>query len=251
MNQILMFGLQQSHLPENAKVLEMRVVVLPKDEIPLLLSKMIHDIEAQDSNHKMTMAVSGGSLPSLLGKDVNTNVNWHVFLADERLVPEDSDDSNYKLIKENCLSKWSNAIGYPINYNLADPDLIARDYEKRLDQVLSDNPFDVIFLGMGPDGHTCSLFPGHELLLETKKVGFITDSPKPPPERITLTYPVLNQAKNIIFVVTGSAKSQVLKEILDENKEYPAGMIKNSNITWILDKEAGSELKNCKLESFT
>jgi 6-phosphogluconolactonase len=229
----------------------MRVLVLAKDEIPLLLSKMIHDIEIKSLNHKMTMAVSGGSLPSLLGKDVNTTVKWHVFLADERIVAQDSNDSNYKLIRETCLSKWSNAIGYPINYDLSDPDLIAQDYEKRLDQVLSDAPFDVIFLGMGPDGHTCSLFPGHRLLLETKKVGFITDSPKPPPERITLTYPVLNRAKNIIFVVTGSAKSQVLKEILDENKEYPAGMIKNANITWILDNEAGSKLKNCKIESFT
>jgi 6-phosphogluconolactonase len=228
----------------------MKLFVLPKAVIPSLLSKIIIDIESQDSQ-KLTMAVSGGSLPSLLGKDLVTQVDWHVFLADERIVPQESDDSNYKLIKETCLSKWSNAIGYPINYDLGYPDLIARDYETRLDQVLLDDPFDVIFLGMGPDGHTCSLFPGHELLLETRKVGFLTDSPKPPPTRISLTLPVLNQAKNIIFVVTGSEKAQVLKEILDENsKNYPAGVINNPNITWILDEEAGSKLKNCQIESF-
>ena len=93
-------------------------------------------------------------------------------------------------------------------------------------------------------GHTCSLFPGHELLNETKKVGLIRDSPKPPLERITLTFPVLNSAKNIVFVVTGKEKAQVLSEILNENSiEYPAGSIKNPNIIWVIDREAGSKLK--------
>lgn len=80
----------------------------------------------------------------------------------------------------------------------------------------------------------------------------IKDSPKPPPVRISLTFPVLNAAKSIVFVVTGLAKSQVLNEILEgQSLQYPAGLIKNSNITWILDQDAGSKLKNCEIETFS
>ena len=82
----------------------------------------------------------------------------------------------------------------------------AKDYEAKL-AALGKASYDVLLLGMGPDGHTCSLFPGHALLDEaSRQVAPITDSPKPPPERVTLTYPVLNAAQADVFVCTGEGK---------------------------------------------
>ena len=103
-----------------------------------------------------------------------------------------------------------------------------------------------MLLGMGPDGHTCSLFPGHDLLNEKEKlVAAIKDSPKPPPERITLTLPVLNNAKSVAFVSTGEGKKEMIKNILkDQNETFPATRVnpKDGELFWIIDKPAASML---------
>jgi 6-phosphogluconolactonase len=148
---------------------------------------------------------------------------------------------------------------YPINESLlcVGPDSMAKDYESTLERVFNasvgkDKPpsFDLILLGMGPDGHTCSLFPGHSLLKEIGSwVASISDSPKPPPCRITLTfvflfltqyfaivmifkkmymqlifrYPVINASKKVCFVVTGEGKAEVLHKIVDQKESFPAG----------------------------
>ena len=130
----------------------MKVYVVQQVVIPFLLSKIVKELELNSPSKSMNMAISGGSLPSFLG-ELRTDFNWSVFLADERVVEESSEDSNYKLIKEKCLIKWKNSTGYPINYEkLDDPEQIAKDYQSILDKVLGNSPFDLIFLGMGPDG---------------------------------------------------------------------------------------------------
>lgn len=95
---------------------------------------------------------------------------------------------------------------------------------------------------MGPDGHTASLFPNHSVLNVNKGlVTFVKDSPKPPPERVTLTLNAINQAKHKIVVATGESKSTIVKEVInDKNTNYPIGKIEN--LVWYLDKAAASKL---------
>jgi 6-phosphogluconolactonase len=108
--------------------------------------------------------------------------------------------------------------------------------------------FDLILLGMGEDGHTASLFPGHPLLDERQRwVASITDSPKPPPERITLTLPVINNARHIIFMATGAEKAQVLGKVLGTNshrKGLPVQCVSPTygTLQWYLDKAAAEKI---------
>jgi 6-phosphogluconolactonase len=109
---------------------------------------------------------------------------------------------------------------------------------------------DLVLLGVGEDGHTCSLFPGHALLNERGVwVAAIRDSPKPPPERITFTWPVLEAARHTAFVCTGAVKAAVVHNILREGNsaQYPAGMVRpaagDASVAWFLDGPAAAQLQ--------
>ena len=141
---------------------------------------------------------------------------WHVFFADERLVPLDHADSNYLLARQTLLDKLPairhvHAVDVSLGHAAA-----AAAYEAELRGLVPARPgapppagggaalpsLDLVLLGMGPDGHTCSLFPGHPLLGERDRlVADIVDSPKPPPRRVTLTFPALAAARRVAFVV--------------------------------------------------
>lgn len=96
---------------------------------------------------------------------------------------------------------------------------------------------------MGPDGHTCSLFPGHKLLDETGcLIAPICDSPKPPPSRVTMTYPLINNAKSCVFAMAGQGKAEMVKRILNDKEDLPAGRVKpvNGDLYWIVDEAAAA-----------
>jgi 6-phosphogluconolactonase len=136
---------------------------------------------------------------------------------------------------------------------LDDIDELADEYESQLIQSFASKDsarfpvFDVIMLGMGPDGHTASLFPGHALLSETTGwVAPIEDSPKPPSRRITLTLPVINHAARVVFVATGSTKQDVLKTVLDEPETgLPSSRVRPAwpgTLHWFVDDAASAKV---------
>ncbi|KAF3793552.1 putative 6-phosphogluconolactonase 2 [Nymphaea thermarum] len=210
------------------------------------------------------VALSGGSLIGLMGKLCEAHyqrtvdwAKWHIFWVDERVVARNHPDSNYKSAKDGLLSKVPIIPShvYSINDSLS-AEQAAEEYGFVLRQLVktrvvdvlesSDCPkFDLILLGMGPDGHVASLFPNHSAMNEKDEwVTFITDSPKPPPERITFTLPVINSAANVVVVVTGSSKAEAVRLAIDETPEQvvPARLVSPSDgkLVWFLDREAAS-----------
>mmetsp|Transcript_7281 Transcript_7281/g.10655 ORF Transcript_7281/g.10655 Transcript_7281/m.10655 type:complete len:280 (-) Transcript_7281:278-1117(-) len=214
------------------------LIVSPsKSELPFHLNQEILKIsrEAIEARGAFTIALSGGSLPSFLQSLPSNAPNeefgkWHVLLADERCVPLTDPDSNLGTLQEKLLTNINIPTSqvHGINQSkLKDIDettsdeivsWVAQDYEDIVKTVLNEHSggrLDLAVLGFGPDGHTCSLFPDHKLLKEdTKWVAGIIDSPKPPPERVTVTFPVLNEiTRHVIFCGAGGSKAPILKEI--------------------------------------
>ncbi|KAH7883917.1 hypothetical protein F5I97DRAFT_1969191 [Phlebopus sp. FC_14] len=216
--------------------------------------------ESIDKKGRFSVALSGGSLPKQLNGLINNPAvkwdKWQVFYADERVVPLDHPDSNHNL----CASELFQHVPIPpSNIHTLDPTFLddleelADAYEKELIREFAQKDsarfpvFDLILLGIGPDGHTCSLFPGHELLSEEDRwVAYLEDSPKPPPKRITLTFPVLNHAARVAFVATGEGKVDMLPIILDNPEEgLPASRVKPAHpgqVYWFVDDAASAKV---------
>ena len=219
-----------------------------------------------DRHNAFKVAVSGGSLPNTLAKallaqsdasagDTVDFSKWEIFFADERAVPLEHEDSNYKLLKDELLDKIPSVMGkpkvHPINTQyMDDVQEMADQYQNALMGSFAAKDsvklpiFDLLLLGCGPDGHTCSLFPNHELLRESDAwVAPIEDSPKPPPKRITLTLPVVTHGTKIAFVATGNGKRDILRQILDtdEGRSLPCGLVNVAGaerVSWFTDHGA-------------
>jgi len=189
--------------------------------------------EAVAARGRFVVAFAGGSLPKQLCpglialSDSIDFSKWHVFFGDERFVSRDHEESTWKVFNEMLFSKV--AIPADQIYTLHDlPEGTTLEaagawYEECLikyrEEGATSPALDLIFCGMGPDGHTCSLFPGHPLLeVQDKLVAIITDSPKPPPERVTITFPVIQSARMVMFVAVGAGKADMLPLILGNHR---------------------------------
>lgn len=170
-------------------------------------------------------------------------------------MPLDHEDSNHRLVKEEWLDKIPagnpKPTVHPIDVKyLDDTQELADQYQEVLMRSFAAKDsvklpiFDLLLLGCGPDGHTCSLFPNHELLRESDAwVASIEDSPKPPPKRITLTLPVVTHAIKIAFVATGGGKKDILRKILEteEGRSLPCGLVNegaSEKVSWFTDAAA-------------
>ena len=171
------------------------------------------------------------------------------FWSDERAVPPSDPESNYGLAR----ALWLDPAGVPdarvhrMRGEAEDLERAARDYEGELRDVLGDPPrLDVALLGLGPDGHVASLFPGHRLVDEaTRRVAALDDAPKPPPRRITLTLPTLAAARLVVVAAFGGAKAEPVREALDDPaSRLPVALLARhaSHALFLLDPAAAASL---------
>ena len=201
------------------------------------ISQKVADIIEKLASTKdiLTLAVSGGSTPETLFSILATRpIDWkkvHVFWVDERVVPTNNEFSNYG----NAYKLWLSKVDIPsenihrIKTEKASASEAAQDYEKELSDFFGSSMprFDIVLLGMGDDGHTASLFPGSPALDEKKRAVINVPAStiaKPAVERITLTFPAINNAEFKAFMVSGEKKKAMA---LDINK-YPAGRVTNA-----------------------
>ncbi|XP_054859565.1 6-phosphogluconolactonase [Eublepharis macularius] len=235
-----------------------QVSVFPSpQELGSALAQLVAQREAQSGagGGRFSLGLSGGSLVRILAQELPAAAadpaRWLVAFVDERRVPLEDPESNYGAYKTYLFSKIAIPEDQIVVINPSLPvEEAAADYAAKLKEAFQgeDMPvFDLLILGVGPDGHTCSLFPDHPLLQEREKiVAAISDSPKPPPERITLTLPVLNAARSVVFVATGDSKAAVIKRILEGNEEdpLPAALVQphTGKLYWFLDEPAAKEL---------
>ncbi len=209
----------------------------------------------------LSVALSGGSTPKLLFELLASpafqgRVRWpnlQLFQVDERCVPPDDPQSNYRMIRQALLD----AVPLPAEnfHRMAaerpDREQAAREYAEELGRVLRTPPgewprLDLIFLGMGPDGHTASLFPGSPALEERTAWVAPNFAARLNSFRLTLTLPVLNAAAQVIFLVAGADKAETLREVLEGPAgQFPAQRVKpaSGRLSWFLDESAARWLK--------
>ena len=216
-------------------------------------------MEAVRSKGRCCVALCGGSTPrglfTLLSKQPQDSIPWkniYFFWGDERHVPPDHPDSNYRMAFEAFLSKIpipSENI-FRVHAEEKDADTAARQYEQTLTTFFhlraGEFPrFDLMLLGMGPDGHTASLFPGTRALHETTRLVVANWVDKFNVFRITMTLPVLNNSAYVLFLVSGHDKASVLRDVLKSpTEDLPASLVRptSGRLVWMADREAASAL---------
>ena len=215
-------------------------------------------LEAILNKGRFTVALSGGSTPKKLyelladpTEPFRNQVPWekiHFLWSDERHVPPDHSESNYRMTYEAMLSRVPVATDNVHRIEGENPNAFdaAVKYEKTLKSVTGEAlpQLDLILLGLGTDGHTASIFPGSEVLQETKRLVAAPWVEKLKSYRITMTLPVLNNGGSVVFLVSGDEKAEIVKEVIEGPERYPAQAVKpKGELLWLLDEAAAIRVK--------
>ncbi len=214
-------------------------------------------LSAVKRESRFTVCLSGGSTPRrlyglLAQKQISDQIPWqkvHIFWGDERCVPLGNPDNHFSMTSELLLNHVpippENI--HPMHGEYQDPEQAAREYESHLTEFFGLEPgefpsFDLILLGMGDDGHTASLYPGSPGLMENRLMVFAHYIPQRQNHRLTLTFPVINSAHRVVFLVAGAEKAEALRSVLEDEKglNRPAMLIDptNGTVTWLVDRAA-------------
>ena len=219
--------------------------------------------DAVAARGRCAVALSGGSTPQrlyqlLAASPLRSKVDWsrvELFWGDERSVLPDNKDSNYHMAQEAMLSRLPIPPSHihRLEAERPDRDAVARDYQAVIARAFGVDvagpppAFDLILLGMGPDGHTASLFPETTALDETTRWVVVNHVPKFAADRLTLTYPLLNSAREVLFLVAGADKAERLVEVLegpDAPRRLPSQRVRPTAglLLWYVDRQASARL---------
>lgn len=253
MSQELSVENSNSGIPPNYDT-ETRKIVYPgthDETIEYAINQIISiGKEAIDARNGFFLALSGGSTPKKIYEKLTSSpykekLDWnrvHLFFGDERSCPPDDNESNYKMAMDAGFAK----VGIPpsqIHRMVAEKDIEknAEAYEALIRKRIPDEVFDLIMLGMGNDGHTASLFPGTTALTVLDKLVVANNVPQKATTRMSITYPLINKARNITFYCLGSGKKEILKKVFtDHDKRYPSSSVgtKHTPAFFLVDDQA-------------
>ncbi len=241
------------------------IIITPTiDELFVAAAKEVVQVvlDCRKAGRECRVALAGGSTPRglyklLTGAHYRTQISWdhlRIFWGDERTVPPDHHESNFRMAKEALLSH----VPIPSNQVFRiEGERPAGDAAARYEAVLREQfrlssgefpPFDLILLGMGPDGHTASLFPGTSAVAESQKLVAAPWVEKLQTHRVTLTPPVLNAGKHVVFLVSGLDKATALQVVLEgpaDHARYPAQVVNPTagHMVWLINQDAAGLLK--------
>ncbi|NGX46543.1 MAG: 6-phosphogluconolactonase [Chlamydiae bacterium] len=238
-----------------------RNLLIPGDQVATLDVCLRHFVavckSAVQERGKFFVALAGGSTPKALYERLCVSPNaeeipWesiYLFWGDERSVPKDHEESNYRMAMDAGFSKM--AIPKEQIFRMPAEEKIeenAQKYEETIKQVLGENPFDLVILGMGDDGHTASLFPQTEALKAQDRLAVANYVPQKETWRMTLTFECINSAHNIVIYAMGAAKQHTLAEVLTSEEQFDRFPIQKigtqaHRALWIIDESAAASLE--------
>lgn len=234
------------------------------DEIPELAhffgELMVEQMQDRQPGQPFSLVLSGGSTPKAVFEYLATHfrdrINWQevqVFWGDERCVPPESSESNYKMAYDSLLS----AVPIPalhifrIQGEAADPDLEAHRYAAQTQEVVPAHnglpQFDLVMLGLGDDGHTASIFPGSLHLFDSDALFVVAQHPQSGQKRVSATGKLINNARTVVFLATGPAKTSMVATLLQKQagwEDLPAAYVQptEGQLYWLLDAKAAAHI---------
>jgi 6-phosphogluconolactonase len=243
-----------TELPRSALTVFTNAEELNRAALEYTKSILKSDEEQAESRH---IVLAGGSTPRDLYRKLarEEGIEWknvHIWFGDERTVPRDHEESNYKMVAENLIAEI--AIPETQVHRMRgeiDPTCAAAEYEAEIERLVPKRgegrwpAFDLILLGLGEDGHTASLFPDTQALEENTRIVVENVVPQMDTVRITLTDPVLNAARNVLFLASGAAKALALAAVIGGGPDAPpAALVRptNGELRWYVDRAAASML---------
>ncbi len=222
---------------------------------------LVKDLDRIEPDHFYTIALSGGTTPGYIFRYLSDNyadrISWEklmVFWGDERCVPPEDNESNYRMAYENLLQNVPipDANIFRIRGEI-DPEEEARQYSDLVSSVVpffnGIPQFDLMLLGLGDDGHTASIFPDRPDLFATSQLFAVAVKPGTRQKRITASGRLINNSSRIYFIVTGSKKAAIVSEIVEAkegSERYPASWVRpgSGHLVWLLDSDAASLIKS-------